>query len=111
LTDERRSLAKKNCPSVDANQCFYKFLAHHRAKGTLSKDWDSEWEFWTLSEREQPVVNGSSGRVESDADKKRRQLLKMVPLLNMEKKPGESESDFLHRIDTANNRRLEARDK
>jgi hypothetical protein len=46
ITQPALEWSKKNCPGVDLRLETANFLDHHRAKGSLFKDWAAAWRTW-----------------------------------------------------------------
>lgn len=104
LTEERREVASKNCPTVDPKVVFQKFVSHHRAKATIATDWDAMWAKWTLDEREpRSAGKPADGRAEPLAELHR---MHKEGLLTVKQQPGESQRDFDCRLIDTNERRL-----
>lgn len=108
LTDVRRQVATENCPTVDVERCFAKFLANVRATRKSSGDWDQEWVLWTLREGEFFRKRSRHSSAQSKEERRRRDLLGMSDILDIQQTPDELEIDYIDRLNAANERRLKS---
>lgn len=62
VTDEMKSWAEANAPGVDLPSTTTKFILHHKAKGSVMRDWRSAWELWVMNAKTWSSGNGSKAK-------------------------------------------------
>ena len=107
LTDDRQAVAAKNCPGADTVSVFRKFEAHCRSQAVTSANWDEEWVKWTLREGERPAISRGHRATAGHAESRREQLLHLGEIMRVEQRTGETEAQYLARVEEQNERRLQ----
>jgi len=101
ITEDLQEWAATNYPSVDVSKETEKFLRYEFS--TPRSNWDNQWKNWIQRAADfQEDHNGSSAK-----PSRKDELLRLGVDLDMERRPGEQESDFLERIEKANQERLD----
>lgn len=102
VTPDLMLWATSQRPDVDIGRETEKFMLNDFT--TPRSDWISEWKKWILNAHPSRLVQQ---RRESQANRKE-QLIDMARLLEMHQESEESESDFLSRVEQANEKRIAA---
>ena len=104
ITEGLQGWAAKNHPSVDINKETeaFKNYVHPRPY----KDWNARWKVWIqMATDHQAKRNGSSNQP-SHKD----QLLNLGQDLGLERRPDETEAEYLDRVEKVNKQRIEDQD-
>ena len=101
VTQELRAWATEKRPEIDIDFETEKFMLWEFDPPT--SDWNKRWRKWILDAK----VNPSGRQFGNTTSDRKQDLAKMAPLLGMQQGSDESESDFLDRIEEANNRRID----
>jgi hypothetical protein len=101
VTDELRQWAMLNYPEVNIDEETAKF--RNWEQPSSRSDWDAAWRLWIQRDSERQRNS------EPTADKaiSIRALRKLGKELNIVPKPGESDDDYLGRVERANDKRID----
>lgn len=100
VTQKMRTWATEKRPEIDIDFETEKFVEWEFDKPT--SNWDKRWRKWILGAR----VNPSRRQFGNTTSDRKQDLAKLAPLLGIQQASDESKSDFLDRIEEANNRRI-----
>ncbi len=102
ITEGLQEWAAKNCPSVDVSKETEKFLRHEFP--SPRSNWDNQWKNWIQNGHEYQLRHNGSSAKPSRKD----ELLRLAKDLNMTRSCNEQESDFIERVERANEDRIDA---
>jgi len=101
ITESLQEWATKTYPSVDIKRSTDKFLRHEFSKP--KSNWDAAWQTWIQREAEHQENNNGPFAKPSHVE----QFLLLGQELGLERKPDESDAQYVERVELLNNWRIE----